>query len=135
MRDPFAAAVGAYLLLRLKRFDSMRTWAKNLADWFPDMSDGCVIWALQALQEHGDVDQAREYLLEAAARGGPVYMEGTRLLSENLRRLDDEGRALRQLEHGDATVVADSPFTARVEGRSQKGDRPISFDIGYESIS
>lgn len=136
MRDPFAAAVGAYLLLRLKRYDSMRTWARNLADWFEHMSDGCVIWALQALQQHGDVDEASQYLLKAAERGWPVYMEGTRLLSENLRRLGDEGvAALRELEKNGGSVIWDSPFTARVEGRTVRGDRPISFDIGYESIS
>lgn len=136
VRDPFAAAVGAYLLLRLERYDSMRTWAKNLADWFPDISDGCVIWALQALQQLDDDAQAREYLLKAAERGWPVYMEGTRLLAANLRRLGDEGlAALRELEQGNGAVVSNSPFTARVKGRSQRGEGPISFDIGYESIS
>ncbi len=133
MRDPYAAAVAAYLLLRLERYDLMHDWAKNLADWFPEISDGCVIWAIQVLRQRQEIDEATEYLLKAAERGWPIYMEGTRLLSENLRRLGDDGiAAVRQLEHGGGAMVWDSPFTARVTGTKQRDMRAITFDLGYE---
>ncbi len=43
VRDPYAATVGGYLLLRLERFDLTRSWAGNLANWFEFLPDGCVI--------------------------------------------------------------------------------------------
>jgi hypothetical protein len=51
IEDPYAAVVGAYLLLRLKRFSQMHDWGQHLADWFPFLPDGCVLWASQLMQQ------------------------------------------------------------------------------------
>jgi hypothetical protein len=139
MRDPFSAALAGYVLLRLERYDMMHDWARNLADWFPDLSDGCVLWAMQSLHQHADSGEATRYLLEAARRGWPVYTEGVGLLSESLRRLGDVGlSALQALdqEHGDesGSLVRSSPFTARTFGTNARDDRPITFDLGYDPL-
>jgi hypothetical protein len=134
MRDPFAAAVAGYLLLRLERYDLMHDWAKNLAEWFPHMSDGCVIWATQVLHQSNDITAAQTYLLKAAERGWPIYTEGTRLLSESLRRIGKDGlAALRRLEGTNGSLIWSSPFTAQIKGLGEHDGRAISFDLGYET--
>jgi hypothetical protein len=41
--DPYAAAVAGYFMVRFNKFDLLRDWSRNLADYFPYMSDGCII--------------------------------------------------------------------------------------------
>ncbi|MGB7990636.1 MAG: hypothetical protein WCF44_14645, partial [Candidatus Methylophosphatis roskildensis] len=95
--DPYAATVGAYLLLRLKRFDNLHDWARNLADRFGFLPDGCVIWAWQLIhQKPSDSGEIRKYFLQAAERGLPIYTEGLRLLLDGLRLLGSEARAARE---------------------------------------
>lgn len=89
MVDPAAAAVGAYFLLKVGALERLHNWAENLANRFPWLPDGAVIHAWQMLQEGKksgkiEVDRVRERLLEAVARGIPVYTEGLRLLHEGL---------------------------------------------------
>jgi hypothetical protein len=87
--DPIAATIGGYFLLRVRRLETLRSWAPNLARfaWLPD---GAVIDGWQhchAGKETGstaEFDQAREQFLLAAARGVPVYTEGLRLLIDGL---------------------------------------------------
>lgn len=125
--DPFAASVGGYLLLRLRRFDLMRDWARNLADWFPDLSDGAIIWAWQRIFQHGPSagSEIESYLKLAAARDLPIYSEGLRLLSDGLRMLPpDVGQPLiEQLNLRAGSGVWSSPFTAGLFDRREKPDR------------
>jgi hypothetical protein len=92
MADPTAAAVGGYFLLRIRDFARLRNWANNLANWIGWMADGPIIHAWQLFaQADGDPErrealtaQARARLLEASARGFPLYTEGLRLLRDGL---------------------------------------------------
>lgn len=132
MSDPYVATVGAYLLLRLERFDLMREWAYNLAKLFPFLSDGCVISAWQKIRQENDPDAASKYLVEAGTRGLPVHTEGLRLLSEGLRLIGRPGvQALDNLSILSGRVVWNSPFTARLEGTPDSTSITTTFNIGY----
>ena len=137
--DPYAAVVGAYLLLRLKRFAKMHDWVRNLANWFPHLPDGCVVWASQLMQQpSADADEIRHYLLEAVNRGLPVYTEGLRLLTDGLRLMDDEGTPAREkIRAATGVVVWDSPVTVCVQtpaAYTRDLDTPgIVYDIAFEN--
>jgi len=95
MSDPTSAAIGAYYLLKLKKFDRLHNWAKNLANRIDWMPDGPIIWAWQLIKEgrkSGEVNikEVRERLLEACQRGVPIYTEGLRLLWDGLKMLTYE---------------------------------------------
>jgi hypothetical protein len=47
MRAPLAAAVATVLLLKGNQFDRMHDWPRNLANWFPIIPDGVVLWTEQ----------------------------------------------------------------------------------------
>jgi hypothetical protein len=83
-RDPASAVISGYYSLRA---DHIRhpDWVKNLADWFPLVPDGAVQygWCLMR-QPTPDTVQARQYFLEAARRGIPMYTYGVRLLYDGL---------------------------------------------------
>jgi hypothetical protein len=91
-KDPISAAVGGYYILRRREINRLHDWANNLANWFTWMPDGAIIHAWQLIyeyRENGDADtrlleQARERLMEAVARGYPIYTEGLRLLRDGL---------------------------------------------------
>jgi len=106
-KDPYAAAVGAYLLLRLKEFDRLRDWPRNLANGIPFLADGCVLWASQLAEEDPtQADQIRDYLLQGAQRGFPVNTAGLRLLIDGLTLLDHEGcEALQALRSRAGQVI------------------------------
>lgn len=118
--DPYAAAVGGYLLLRLQRFDAMHDWCRNLADWFPFLPDGCAIWASQLIAQRrpGSEADIRRYLLQAASRGLPVFTEGLRLLLDGLRLIGVDGAAAReQLLQQAGAIEWRSPVTAMLQRR------------------
>jgi hypothetical protein len=139
--DPYAAAVGGYLLLRFGRHTEMDTWAKNLADWFVDLPDGAVIWAWQLIAQRGQsaADEINRYLEMAVARGLPVYMEGSRLLSEGLRLMEpSRARPLADTLNAQLGIALwSSPFTAGVQAPSPPPpvSQPIrvEFDVGIAS--
>jgi hypothetical protein len=132
MRDPYGAAIGAYLLLRLERFDLMHDWARNLANWFEFLPDGCILWACQLLRQGGDAQEARKYLEKAHQRGLPVFTEGLRLLSQILPRMGDEGRrTMRDLSQKSGYILWSSPFTTRLGGTPNPFGPATTFDIGW----
>ncbi len=93
MRDPAAAAIGGYFLLKTGELEKMHDWANNLADWFPWMPDGAIIHAWQVIQQGGpdlNIKAIRDRLIEAVNRGIPVYTEGLRLLYDGLTMLSFE---------------------------------------------
>jgi hypothetical protein len=137
MEDPYAAAVGAYLLLRLKKFDEMHDWARNLASRFDFLPDGCVIWAWQLIhQQPSNADEIRKYLLMAVDRGLPVYSEGLRLLTDGLRLMGSDGQAPRDKVVQSAGVVLwSSPLTASLatEPGVAPPTNPSLHDIAFAS--
>jgi hypothetical protein len=139
--DPYAATVGAYLLLRLKRFDNLHDWAKNLADRFPFLPDGSIIWAWQMIQQQtSDHGEIRKYLLQGAERGLPIYTDGLRLLLDGLRLLGSEGQAARdQLLERAGVIIWDSPLAATLSGEQPQvvptDDRPVVFDIAFAAAA
>lgn len=141
MADPYAAAVGGYLLLRLKMFDKMRNWARNLADHFPFLSDGSIIWAWQLIhQEPSREAEIRDYLLKATVIGPPVYAAGMALLSDGLRLMGTDGRAaLTKLLNDRDVLVPASPLTAFIrtgDVYTRSDDAPpVVFDIGFTPAS
>jgi len=99
LEDPFGAAMAGYVLLRTAANPRDRQdkegWMRNLANWFPLIPDGPVIYAASLLRRHPNDDpahlvEARSYLLEAVARGIPTYTIGLRLLFDTLRSLAEE---------------------------------------------
>lgn len=72
----------------------MHDWASNLANWFPWLPDGPVIFAWKLILEYSKIEdeiedhyisgRIRESLLQAVARGMPVFTVGLRLLYEGL---------------------------------------------------
>jgi hypothetical protein len=137
MSDPYAATVGAYLLLRLQRFDQLRDWTRNLANSFSYLSDGCVLWASQLIQQQPQREhEIRKYLLLAAERGPPIYAAGLRLLLDGLRLIGEEGEeAARGLRAQLGQVIWESPLTARMTAppgsRTQLSAQAITFDIEF----
>ena len=74
MVSPLAAAVAASVLLRARRFDRLHDWVRNLADWFPHLPDGAVLWA-QQLRQSRNADWEREalaYLLRLETQSLPL---------------------------------------------------------------
>jgi hypothetical protein len=140
MSDPYAAAVGAYLLLKLQRFDQLRDWTRNLANSFSFLSDGCVLWASQLIQQSPDKEhEIRKYLMLATERGLPVYTSGLRLLFDGLRLIGDDGdAAAEKLRHELGQVIWESPLTARMTappGSRTLSKDAITFDIEFGSTT
>jgi hypothetical protein len=44
-RSPLAAAIATTVLLRCNALDYLHDWPRNLADWFPWLPDGAILWA------------------------------------------------------------------------------------------
>jgi hypothetical protein len=132
MDNPFAAAVGAYLLLRIRHFDLLRNWAKNLADRFPQMSDGSVIWSWQQVYQRGEEAEIRRYLKRALDGPLPICTEGLQLLSDGARLLSDEmPDAARTLDKRCGTVLWNSPFTTTCFGDRIEHAPGVQFDIDF----
>lgn len=84
---PVAAALAVTFLLRSNDLSYLHDWPRNLADWFPWLADGPVLWAETLLRRH-DADQgldphvigesypaeALNYFVEIAKRGAPLLL-------------------------------------------------------------
>ncbi len=93
--SPLAAAVAALVLLRIDRLDLIHDWLGNLADWFPQLPDGAVLWAEQQMRQRTDRPQA---IADAAAslcrldeRGLPFTSEALSYAASLAARLDRAG--------------------------------------------
>ncbi len=84
MADPIAAAVGAYMLLRLGELERLHDWTRNLANWFPWLPDGLAIWG-----EHqarlGRHAEALTSFLQLPDRGLPIFSDGLSYAVDRLR--------------------------------------------------
>jgi hypothetical protein len=89
--DSSAAAIGGYYLLLSNCFERLHDWPKNLANWFPFLPDGAVIYATQLVNNKKPrkvkIQESRNYFLLACKRGIPIYTEGLRLLIDGLTQL------------------------------------------------
>ena len=132
MNDPFAATIGAYLLLRLRRFDLMRDWTRNLADRFPEIVDGAIIRAWHLIHAKGDATEIQTLLKRAFDLSLPVFTEGLRLLNEGAQVLGDRD-ATAKLNQKSGIVLWNSPFTTAVHGTPAEGSPRIDFDVDYAS--
>jgi hypothetical protein len=89
--NPYGALVGAYSLLLSGDLDRMHDWAERFANWMNWLPDTSVIHAWQILLDDdiSDKSLARSRLLEAAARGIPVFRQGLRYLVDGLAQFHD----------------------------------------------
>jgi hypothetical protein len=142
--DPYAAAVGAYLLLTMRRCSLLHDWVKNLADHFDFLPDGCVLWAWQQIYESPSSEGLiSEYLLKAASRpvpgmpiGVPVYSQGLRLLLDGLSMIPNDKKAQEvssNLRNSCGAVLWDSPVTAgsKLVRLPSAPSYPISYDVRF----
>jgi hypothetical protein len=84
IRDPIAAAVGAYALLRFQREDQLHDWAQNLVSFFPWLADGFAILGEQEARR-GSHDSALSLFSEIPQRGLPVFALGLSYAMHRLR--------------------------------------------------
>lgn len=131
--NAYAAAVGAYLLLRLRMFSQLHDWPKNLADMFKFLPDACVIWAwLLIYQKPMEKNEIARYLFMAADRGIPVYSEGLRLLTDGLRLLGPDAQPiLDKLIQQAGAIVPHSPISALLNHSAQSITNRIAISIGF----
>ena len=88
-RDPLAASVGAYALLRMSAHERLHDWTQNLCNWFPWLPDGVVIRA-EHLAREGRRGDSLDLLLTLSERGLPVFTEGFSLALDRLRATRDQ---------------------------------------------
>jgi hypothetical protein len=84
LRDPVAAAAGAFALLRLDALERLHNWTQNLANWFEWLPDGLVARA-EHLARLGDHASAAKLLAGLRARGLPVLSVGLTYATDRLR--------------------------------------------------
>jgi hypothetical protein len=94
LKDPVAAAAGAYGLLRLGDLDRLHSWTRNLSEWFEWFPDGAVVYA-EHMAQLGEHELAIRALKSLATRGLPCFSVGLGLAADRLRaytrlRPDDE---------------------------------------------
>lgn len=80
LTNPVNATLAAYVLLRLQS-NARQPWVHNLAEWFPHLPDGAIIYGWYKLYE-GETYQACAWFQTALDRGLPMFSEGLRLLRD-----------------------------------------------------
>jgi hypothetical protein len=138
LEDPFGAAIAGYVLLRTtaqaEEQQDRQGWMRNLADWFPLIPDGAVIYGAALLrgvqaEDPTRVAEARAYLLEAVSRGIPTYTMGLRLLFDTLRSLVEKREGDTQLAAALArvrAVAAYADWTAQTTTLTYSGPAPAA---------
>lgn len=90
-QDPPGAALGGLILHGMGRLDERADWASNLANSFPWLPDGQILYAALLMK---DPDLRRQSegleLLLSATTNRPMYTDGLSLGMELLRRWPDE---------------------------------------------
>jgi hypothetical protein len=82
-RDPIAASVGAYTLLRMGNLEALHDWTQNLMWRFPKLPDGAVLRG-EHLARLGRHAEAANAFYEVKRRGLPIFLDGLLFLSSRL---------------------------------------------------
>lgn len=98
MTNPLAAAAGAYALVGNQPSERERwhQWVKNLRDFHEWLPDGAILAATLHLQQaasEAEAHEARDLLVQAAARGVPVYSIGLQWLVDGLAQFPEHPEA------------------------------------------
>jgi hypothetical protein len=102
--NPFSAAAGAYILIGTDLDNKPRTWdgwLDNLRNWFPQYSDGSVLWAsrrLRTARSQDEVRLARQGFIEACERGLPIFTLGLSWLVDGLSQFPEDDVCAKWLE-------------------------------------
>ena len=102
--NPFSAAAGAYILIGTEMDNAPRTWdpwLDNLRKWFPQYSDGSVLWAsrrLRTAQSEDEIGLARKGFIEACERGLPIFTLGLSWLVDGLSQFPENEECATWLE-------------------------------------
>jgi hypothetical protein len=105
VRDPVAATIAGYYLLKVGDLERLHDWSFNLANWFEHIPDGAIIAGWHAIRI-GDPKKGARYFAIALRRGLPLFTLGLQQLLDGLlvtRELlyqegidpDDRARRLR----------------------------------------
>ena len=89
-KSPLSAAIATLLLVKSRHWERLHDWPRNLANWFPQLSDGCVLWAEQLLVSGGDSAEALRYLLMLKDRRLPVLSPVLAMAYSRLREFQEE---------------------------------------------
>jgi hypothetical protein len=133
--SPVAAAIGAALLVRAGALDPLHDWPRSLANYFPWLPDGAILWAETLLRRDesspkpAEVDrpsqaEARRYFMRVTERGPPLLAPVLRMAAWRAslwrRMLDAEGveadertklqAACDVIEHATAYAVSGGLF-------------------------
>ena len=90
LQDPYAAALGGYVLIHAQQLDRLHGRCANLAEKFAALPDGPILAAWELLlrsADPADLARAGQFLRRAIALGPPLFTAGIRLLREGLVRL------------------------------------------------
>jgi hypothetical protein len=104
VNNPFSAAAGAYVLIGTEMDNEPRgwdRWLEHLRNWFPEYSDGSVLWAsrrLRTAQSEDEVVLARRGFIEACDRGLPIFTLGLSWLVDGLSQFPEDEECATWLE-------------------------------------
>jgi hypothetical protein len=99
VKNPLAAAAGAYVLVSTQEGPNRQTWhnwVENLMNWFPWLPDGAIQYGRLKLRDENsesDIEEARHILFRAYRRGLPFFSAGVRWLLSGLTIFAEEGNS------------------------------------------
>jgi len=120
-RDPIAAAVGAYTLLRMGSLEALHDWTQNLMERFPKLPDGAVLRG-EHLARLGHHTEAANALCEVRRRGLPIFLDGLLFLSS---RLEFYARSRKIVDRSCAAAMRD--FRQQLQDIMPFVDRRCTF--------
>ena len=103
--NPLFATLAGYVLLKLGS-NEREDWIQNLANWFPNMPDGAILYGWFRINL-GHAEEAGAWFHRALQNGVPMYSEGVRLLQDGLNFLFG-------LYPGDAQIRQDAEWVRQL---------------------